>query len=352
MSTNRDPQARARLSERLRELAHTATRLRRSEIEIERELLTSKWPAYHFMSPHAATLHFAELYREAAGRKFGQEFGQNRPVKIKGFSDALLNQAGREYTSMNKARQIADGLGVRYEDYFSICHEFWFNRQRKRLPRPNQLGPVGRYGETWLRFFEERWEQRWPTSLLRINPAAYRLERNQNLPAQLAFRSLLVRVVKGPGVGTYRDRMATWNVKERLLPIIRFRGLMKAYAFRDILDELRPEIASTNHERTPKVTGFDVDLMQSCCGLPGVRDPRSAQCSSCRQSNACAKISLMVTEMVLTQTGVSDPRLEASRRDARERQRKKRMIDKAKRIAAGSPNSRNALASSSSSLPF
>ncbi len=141
MSTIQTADPRAAIIQRV---ADTITMVIRSDLEDrakERNLLVTKWPAYCFMSPLAATMLFASHYREKLRIVFQEQFGKNRPETIQGFDDARLDGEGSEFTSMNRARQHADELGVRYEDYLSFCFTFAFNRKRKGAPRPNQLRP-------------------------------------------------------------------------------------------------------------------------------------------------------------------------------------------------------------------
>lgn len=294
------------------------------ENHIESVHIMTKWPEYHFLSPLAATMRFANLYREMAIRRFATVFGSNRPEKIFGFKDSRLDASGAEFTSMNRARQLADDLGARYEDFISISFDFWFARQRPRIPRPNQLGPVGRYPEQWMKFFEHWWSDRQLGLFSKIDSANYRFERYLNLPAQMAFRELAVRVVEGTQHSTGAELMRRWTIQDRLLPVEEFRSLMRPDVYEGFLDDLKPELEASGKVQPPRQSNFDGSRLQSCFGLPGAQNVSIAPCSVCPLSKACDRMASIVSNKLHIATGSTDPKLQEKRDADAKRQRRHR----------------------------
>lgn len=96
-------------------------------LEREREVAHKKWFAYRFMSPLAATKHFAELYSK--GFKAYIRFNRDRDEAElrQGLGQNIFHKPGRSLTELWHARQRADELGLPYE----LLIEFGFEFARK-----------------------------------------------------------------------------------------------------------------------------------------------------------------------------------------------------------------------------
>ncbi|MEC5293587.1 hypothetical protein VSX64_22815 [Aurantimonas sp. C2-6-R+9] len=161
---------------RLSDIILAASRVDRKRLAQESEFAFTRWPDYAFMSPLEATQHFADLYLEAMRsfrkRHLDRRLAENvAPVDLRHPATA-----SKVFNQFWGARQKADRLGVRYDDYIWFSFEFATRRGhrkdggRRELPQPNQVGPAGtnpRSADAWHKLWEEYWQERYSEYLVR-----------------------------------------------------------------------------------------------------------------------------------------------------------------------------------------
>ncbi|WP_024352429.1 hypothetical protein [Aurantimonas coralicida] len=336
MSTIQTADPRAAIIQRVADSVTLVTRCDRDDLAKERDLLVTKWPGYRFMSPLEATMLFASLYRKQLKIAFHEKYGKNRPEEIRGFSDAKLNREGGEFTGMNRARQHADKLGVRYDEYVYFCLLFAFNRQRKMAPRPSQLGPSGKTFVAWHAEFAKFWTtERRLNALIRSTPLPqYLIPNYRGLPAQCGYRVWALELAAF-GESIWARRMVEWNLNRRELPLLFFRSITaKPEHFVDAIDQIRPDVRARRGTPMPDQPLERSEFMQSCHGIPGAHDPASSQCAACPLQLRCASMVEAVERTLQARNLSTDPRAEAKKENDRQRQRDSRRNRKASAAAA------------------
>lgn len=307
----------------------------------ERNLMTSKWYAYRFMSPLEATELFARQYREAFRGSFRQNVDAQSAGNVRGVAHLDRSKPSKTFTQVWKARQRADELGVPYREYLWFSFDFWTRRERRKLPQPNQLHPTGRSVASWTAAFNDWWEEGLEIFVgqLRGLPQ-YRIENYHALPAQDSFRAFLVDHAKSgrTSLGSIiRDRC----IVEQQIPPEMFDGHFDP-------DILRRETERAVVERDdglliqePAPQMDRSDMWPACFGVPHARSETSPVCLQCPQSGDCIMVSEAVFKAMEQRFGTRDPRKAKTRNDTRlrvaaHRARKKAAERAAQQMAAPS----------------
>lgn len=105
----------------------------------ERELANSKWFAYRFMSPLAATKLFADLYRKGVKAYVRKHRDIEEAEKANGIANNIFSQASGSLTQLWQARQKTDELGLPYDLLIDFGFHFASRRRWRHTPRPIQL---------------------------------------------------------------------------------------------------------------------------------------------------------------------------------------------------------------------
>ena len=167
----------------------------RKDLALEQKLYSTKWFDYRFISPLKATEQFYDQFRN----RFRQQYKKNIDIfegemKTGVSAKGLLNR-GREFTTVWKARQFADELGVPYNIFLGAAFELFERAGWSRLPHCNQL-----YGEKNRERIRCAVEKRWRETLddrftVSMEPQ-YRDESFQNFSGQLAHREWALALLK------------------------------------------------------------------------------------------------------------------------------------------------------------
>lgn len=289
---------------RFAQLVDAACRIPREVLADEPYLLVRKWPEYGFMSPLQATIVFTRAYREAFRASFRANIDRNRSETVLGVNSAKLRSVPGELTRVWKARQRADALGMRYEDYLGFAFRFATDRKRKMLPRPNQLHPTARTEVAWNAKMKQHLEDcplRFATPL-----PQHDLAHDQGLPAQKAFRLHRIQVHRA----TYRNHLVGMRedvVTNRLLEMRHFATFVRSDVFEDFRKQVEEEVEQGLLVPAPIPQLQPADLQQSCFGLPGPDRGRDKVCAKCPQISSCVAATDLVLEGVLRATGSKDP---------------------------------------------
>ena len=106
-----------------------------NDFDEEPELANSARLAYRFMTPYERTQCFYEAYR----RHYTSRFTRRKGREPYGLPERLNGVESGDFTSLWRARQRADAMGVPYERFvIELMREADANGTRQ-LPRPNQL---------------------------------------------------------------------------------------------------------------------------------------------------------------------------------------------------------------------
>lgn len=317
---NLDPYRKGRALDLIEMLTHFSS----SSLAYERHLLETKWFDYRFMSPVAATKLFLSKYQEIFRRKFRQELDMERAGSVSGVDLKRFENDARERTQLWVARQRADALGMRYDEYIEAAFDFGSRRKRKFFPRPNQLHGGEASIEALQAFRAEFWEDRLSSGAVVVDGHEYRVETYRGLPAQDAYRSFILERAKA-ACRPWGQLMEIYCVQRRQVPVETFAPLMSAETF-----ERERAYAGRAGRFTPEPVPehTSATLWQSCFGVPGARDPYSAPCSGCPQSAGCEGLSQRITRLVEQRCGTRFPADDRQRAAARDRKRRQRQREK------------------------
>jgi hypothetical protein len=266
----------------------------------ERELATSKWYAYRFMSPLEATQEFGRCYQVALKRYIQENVDIDMVHRVSGISLAIPEKPDRAYSQLWLARQDADRRGIPYEDYLEFCFDFAAARQRKIAPRPGQLRSNEKTTVAWEEkfnlFLADRLEHILRNAQL---PQQYRFESFRGLSSQVAFRNVIRHLIANGGRPIHME-IADWCGEKRMMPIRSsvdpvHRHLIKS-AIATIRHDRSTGIMSMKPESLSSMT--NIDYWPSCMGVPYAKENSSSECMTCPFSTECG----MVSNRVLTVT--------------------------------------------------
>ena len=290
----------------------------------ETALVGSKWFDYRFMTPLEATELFAQEYAEAF-RNSWRRTQDYREAELKRALPKDGLKAKGELTSMWRARQIADAVGMKYDVFLITVMHFFEVRSYRRPPRPNQI-----YGEKireplisvalreWSKRQEEAGLYTYSTS------PAYKNEVFLGLPAQLDHREFVLRAIRKSH--SYADAIAKLHFKLRLIPL----EIVEAKFDAGHVDEARRLASSTSSSPTIRLSAEQ--LRPGCFGLPRASEAGDADCVRCPMKLECQQDCDVVRDMVAKKFGTENPYESRRRKQNRERVSRHRAK---KRLAAG-----------------
>ena len=267
--------------QRLADLELIARIIPRQHLEPEAELLITKWPAYRFLSPMAATKQFHRAFVESYKRYIRTNIDYEMAEKSAIGARIEFDQQNAHLTQLWRARQIADGLGMPYEAYMDFVFDFASCRIRQNIPQPNQLGPSPTSKIAWFAKLNKYWtpdhKMIW---LNRMEPMVqYSMAHNKDLPAQEQFRRDLVdaaRAVGGNPAPFVQKRVVALN-QLSLSECAIFGEATVDGALRDVPREIEIGLLSIHEYAQPQPAEF----MQSCFGVPGITTSTSETCQGC-----------------------------------------------------------------------
>ncbi|GEP07528.1 hypothetical protein MOX02_55660 [Methylobacterium oxalidis] len=286
----------------------------------ERDVSSTKWFEYRFMSPIEATAAFYEAYRRLFREAWRKNFHAPDTELKRGGPAAGLWSNGREFNSVWRARQIADGLGLPYEFFIREAIEAAMRRGAKRPPRPNQL-----YNVLGMSEIHARWHEQSRSLPLFSKLPQYRVEAFQGLPAQIAHQTWVVDNLKARLGRPYAIAQACFE--QRVLPLERAEAEFSAHQ----MEQVRYESAGMT--ATPIASLKPSDFWPSCFGLPHAHDDASPICAVCHVRDGCGKVETQVRAKVVERYGSERPRDDEKRAQVRARVARLR----AERKAAASP---------------
>lgn len=321
------PNKTEKASIRIKSLIRSAGLVNSAILERERDLSTSKWVDYRFMSPLEATLLFASEYEKAYQSAAKKHVDANGAHKAIGLNRRAIKRRSTEMTQLWIARQHADSVGLPYNLYLEFCFEFAMRRMRRRLPRPSQLFWSSRTETAWKAKFDEYHSDLIAGGMLR--PASlpqYRIEAYRGLHSQDDFRELVIALTKGAN-RVLDIAVENYSIRTRQVPIRLFSAVYGRYALLRAVRSLKNRRDTLVTE--PRVPIDSIDLWQSCFGAPSARNPLASPCVTCPVNENCRKVSDLVAQQIRKMHGTETPVDSLVKERARIRQRKSRAKRKA-----------------------
>ncbi len=273
----------------------------------ERELTTRKWFDYRFMTPLAATMHFARLYRSGLQDHVRTITDLGLAKNVRGVSIRVPNEPSTTFTQLWLARQKADELSVPYEIVIRFAFEFASRRKRNCPPRPIQLFANPKTEVAWQSQFEKYREGHLPLAIERsAGLPQYRVEHFKALPAQIAFRSFILDYSTSM-IGDWSSKIRRECVEKRYLPVWDLMRLVPRHIRHSVVDDIRHDMRLGMLSIAPKETLPGIAFAPGCLGLPPAREATSPECSGCPFAERCERICAGVNGELIKQHGAASP---------------------------------------------
>ncbi|MBD9497305.1 hypothetical protein [Ensifer sp. ENS01] len=258
-------------------------------LERERDVASKKWFAYRFMTPLAATKHFASLYGK--GFKAYIRFNRDRDEAElrEGLGARIFDSANRSLTELWHARQRADELGLPYELLIEFGFEFARKGGWKNPPRPMQLFGSAESDIAWPLEIEKFLNDRLPLVIDRFGDLPqYRVENYRRLRVQDEFRSYLIDRVLA-STKPWASRLIGPCIEKRHLPLLLAIKLAPRDQRCRITTEFRLERESELLVEAPREALPQVAYVPACFGLVAAHRDLSP-CSSCLFNVICQQM--------------------------------------------------------------
>lgn len=158
----------------------------------EADLFQRKWFDYRHLHPVQATYLFAECYQEAMKKAYIEnkdKASAEDAIAFKG--DIFTGVQAHELTSIWRARQMLDALGLRYEFALRYAVRRFSDIGWRIFPRPNQL-----YGEEFLLDARDAWHIECEASLQIPLHERFQMAHFIGHSDQLAYQAWLIEQIK------------------------------------------------------------------------------------------------------------------------------------------------------------
>lgn len=305
----------------------------------ERELANSKWFAYRFMSPLAATKLFADFYRKGVKAYVREHRDIEEAEKANGIANNIFSQASGSLTQLWKARQKADELGLPYDLLISFGFHFVGRRKWNSTPRPIQLFGSKNSDVAWPLEIEKYVEGRFAMALSRMPVLPqYQTENYRSLCVQDQFREYVLEELKTDN-SNWSTKIGNVCVGRRHLPLRSAMQLVPDTEWSAIASSIRMDLEAGMLVPPPEKHITGIALAPACIGIPSARDESSSNCQSCPFNASCRSLADAAAKHLVDRFGTASPlaapRKERDRERRNERQRQFRIRRKMKRLAAG-----------------
>lgn len=292
----------------------------RKELASEGQLYESKWFDYRFLSPMEATIDFYELYQSIYKRKHKAYIDHEEAKLKRGVSAAGLFKRGAEFTSIWRARQFADELGVPYDIFLEAAIEHFFRSGWTRVPHPSQLS--GQKNRERIKCaVMKSWTEHLDGRVHASEKAHYRTESFKGFHAQVEHRKWVLhrlREVHGKpysvGRCCYIDRLITEH--EALTTF-----------GEDRLARARSDISGETP--LPSTRSSIYELLPSCFAVCDAASFEHVRCRTCPARAACQDGANIVDRNLRSRLNSIDPIGDFKKRQLRKRVAKHRAKRKA-----------------------
>lgn len=326
-------------AERLRDTMQAMKLIMPDLLARERQSDQTKWFAFRFTSPMAATKLFAEIYRREF-RNFVRVHGDvDVAQRAKGLSTTIFSKPSGSLTQLWQARQRADEFGLPYEVLIEFGFLFAGRRRWKHAPSPLQLfGTQGSY-VAWPAEFEKFLVDRMPMAIDRLTDLPqYRVENYRGLVAQDEFRTLLLARL-AEASGPWHVKIARQCFELRHLPLRMALSVVPHHQRANVVRQLRSDrehgvLGVAARESLPQIA-----YVPASFGLLSSEEASTGGCDDSVFDAFSRRFSEQVAAQMLSRHGCLSP-VQASQDDRRkEGQRRRTARHRAKVRAAASRSS-------------
>ncbi|OOG42675.1 hypothetical protein [Rhodanobacter sp. C05] len=281
-------------------------------LEDEPSLADTTWLPYRYMSAFERTELFSTEYESAFKRLHAQYKDFHKAAGMQPVHPEYACNTRAEMTSLWKARQCADAMGVSYSIFISVAMDVAINRHYEKVPRPNQLcrpWQIEAVRVAWLKeieiaqLFADDWDPRFFAPSLRDDPA------------RKAALDAMSEHVKRAAPGRWAERLANYMFRRLAINEVEARQRFD--------DEVVDDAISLPYAPTMTLhVASEKPYRPHCLGMQQL--PPAPQCAGCSLSDACVKLSKLVDIEFIKSSGTADPQKARDREQAAERQRRHR----------------------------
>lgn len=268
----------------------------------ERAIAGKKWFEYRFMTPLAATQHFASLYSQGFKAHIRSTGDRDEAEVRQGLGLRLFLKPNASLTELWHARQRADKFGPPYELLIEFGFDFARRGGWKNAPRPMQLFGSTGSDIAWPLEFEKFLNERLP---LLIDQFAglpqYRIENYRYLPVQDEFRSYLVNRLS-LSTRSWSMRMVSPCLEKRFLPLLSTVKLAPKDQRVRIVQNLRDELHNGLVVKASKERLSKIAFVPSCFGFIDP-EPACSTCSSCEFAIHCRQMGIAAAAEMIRRHG-------------------------------------------------
>lgn len=308
-------------TERLADTILTLRVIMPKDLERESVLVDVKWFGYRFMSPLAATKHFAEVYREGV-RRYTRTHGDiELSDRVSGLSLNVFAEPSGSLTELWRARQDCDELGLPYELLVDFGFEFAGRRKWKRTPRPCQLFGSKKSAAAWKIEFAKYLADRLPMALDRLSGLPqYRVESYRALAAQDQFRSHLLDHISDVNK-PWGTAIGKQCIENRHLPLLSTMRLVPKRLRDGVMSEIRSDMSVGILEPVHRELVPLIAFAPACFGLPPAKVAPESGCTRCPMADQCVALIEVTSRRMQERYGSISPVKESRDNNRREKTR-------------------------------
>jgi hypothetical protein len=286
----------------------------------ERDLITTKWFDYRFLSPLDATQYFIDQYHKSYRKAWAKNFDSIESERRHGLQPGRLPTGKGVLTSVWTARQFADSLGAPYGLFLDEAFQLWLDAGH-RLPCPNQL-----------------YAKKWKASIgLKVHA-----KMKEFLESKICYSNAPQYSLKAPVETSLRDEHVIWCMEQLKVSGAAGRIGRFVYGLHLVPEALavtvfgaerveEGRLENLRHPGIEEAIPDDLQFLPSCALLPQAFDAGAEQCLKCHFSDRCGMAKPNLMALINDTYGHEDPKLAQKREKNRLRVAKHRSNHKDKK---------------------
>ncbi len=297
----------------------------------EKAVAETKWYGYRFMSPLAATMHFAEVYREVLKRHVRTFQDVGRANQVRGLRLDLFDAPDRVLTEVWNARLDADEMGIPYHLLIEFGLDFASRRRWRKPPRPGQVFGTENSREAWFGKLEHFLDGPFEACLRELSDLPqYRVENYRGLTSQDDLRDYLFGELRS-ATRPWDMMVQTYCLERRYLPLtLAMRAVPKPMR-KNVISSLRSELAHGRVMIEPEERLPLISFVPGCFGVPAAP---VAECHGCPFAPLCSKTCEVVVKTMVRRNGSLSPLKDRRDETRKEGQRRRTRRHRALKAAA------------------
>lgn len=290
----------------------------------EWEVARTKFYEYRFMSPLAATQHFAQLYSQKAKAYARMNQDIETAEKVRGMGYNLFSKPSSSLTEFWNARLKADSMGIPYGLLIEFGFHFVSRRTWRTAPRPGQLFGSKSSSDLWIEMFEPYAEENFRMFTRELGDLPqYRQENYRGWRSQDDFHDFIRKAIAHPGQQWDRKIMQ-YCIEQRYLPVSSILYMVPKDLRKTTIESVRSNIRHGEVTTAPIENLPLISFVPSCFGIPSAQDLATPECANCPFVKHCTSMCETVSTRMIERYGSVSP-LKDSRDEKRKSGQRRRI---------------------------